>query len=508
MKLMVQMKTIETVYPATLLCDFYKVSHKDQYPTGSQFVFSTLTPRSNRYFPRADKVVVFGIQSFIKKYLIDYFNTHFFSRDKEDVVAEYKRFIAFTLGSPKVDATHIEELHDLGYLPIRVNALPEGTRAPIKVPVLTIENTDERFFWLTNYLETILSNETWLPMTSATIAYAYRELLDKYALKTTGTTEGVGFQGHDFSMRGMGAFESSVNSGMGHLLSFLGTDTIPAIAGMEQYYNANIETELVGTSIPATEHSVMCAYGDTNEFDLFKRLMTEIYPNGFFSVVSDTWDFWKVVGEYLPKLKDEVMARDGRVVIRPDSGDPVLILIGDPNGKTELERKGLIEALWDIFGGTLTAQGYKVLDTHIGAIYGDSITLERAEAIVEGLAKKGFASTNVVFGIGSFTYQYNTRDTFGFAIKATHAVVKGEERMLFKDPKTDDGTKKSQRGRVAVVKDESDEIKLIDGLTMGDYVSQGFEQSDMLKPVFYNGTLISEQSLSDIRNNLHQGKPL
>lgn len=505
---MVKMKTIETIYPATLLCDFYKVSHKDQYPIGTEFVFSTLTPRSNRYFPKADKVVVFGIQSFVKKYLIKYFNEHFFNRSKDDVVAEYKRFIAFTLNTPKVDASHIEDLHDLGYLPIRIKALREGMRAPIKVPVMTIENTDKRFFWVTNYLETILSNETWLPMTSATIAYAYRELLDTYALDTVGTTEGVGFQGHDFSMRGMGAFEASVNSGMGHLLSFVGTDTIPAIAGLEQYYNANIEKELVGTSIPATEHSVMCAYGDANEFELFKRLMTDVYPNGFFSVVSDTWDFWKVVGEYLPKLKDEVMNRDGRVVIRPDSGDPVLILIGDPNGETELERKGLIEALWDIFGGTVTEKGYKLLDTHIGAIYGDSITLERAEAIVEGLKQKGFASTNVVFGIGSYTYQYNTRDTFGFAVKATHAVVNGEERMLFKDPKTDDGTKKSQRGRVAVLGDSEGNITLVDGLTNESYAVEEYQHFDLLEPVFENGVLLRDQSLEEIRTILHQGKSL
>ncbi|WP_236809721.1 nicotinamide phosphoribosyltransferase domain-containing protein [Bacillus glycinifermentans] len=173
----------KTIYPASLLCDFYKVSHKDQYPEGTEFVYSTWTPRSNKYFPKADKVVTFGIQAFIKKYLINYFNEHFFNRPRNEVVEEYKRIIKFTLGQEEVDASHIEELHELGHLPIKIRAIKEGTRVPVKVPMMTIENTDKRFFWVTNYLETLLSNEVWLPMTSATIAHTYRQLLDEYALK-------------------------------------------------------------------------------------------------------------------------------------------------------------------------------------------------------------------------------------------------------------------------------------------------------------------------------------
>ncbi|MDU0074872.1 nicotinate phosphoribosyltransferase [Bacillus sp. IS1] len=487
--------------PATLLADFYKLSHREQYPEKTESVYSTLTPRSNIFFPRADKIIVFGVQGFVKKYLIEYFNNHFFRRPKQEIVNEYMRIVKNALGKENPDTNHIEELHDLGYLPIKIRALKEGSRVPMRVPVLTIENTDKRFFWLTNYLETILSTETWQPMTSATIAYQYKKILDKYALKTVGDTEAVGFQGHDFSMRGMSSLESAQTSGAGHLLSFNGTDTIPAITYLEEYYDADVEKELVGSSISATEHSVMCSYGDENEFDLFKHLMTSVYPSGFFSVVSDTWDFWKVIGEYLPKLKKEVMNREGKVVIRPDSGDPVLILIGDPNGETELERKGLIECLWDIFGGTMTRKGYKLLDSHIGAIYGDSITLDRCERIVEGLEAKGFASVNVVFGIGSYTYQYNTRDTFGFAVKATHAIVDGEERMLFKNPKTDDGTKRSQRGRVAVI-NENDELTLIDGLTIQAYNSE-FKNQDQMEDVFIDGKLVRDQSLQDIRKRIN-----
>lgn len=488
--------------PATLLADFYKLSHREQYPENTQLIYSNFTPRSNKYFPVADKVVVFGIQGFIKKYIIDYFNKHFFSRPKQSVISEYKRIVKYTLGIENPDASHLEELHDLGYMPIKIKALKEGTLVPIRVPVLTVENTNSKFFWITNYLETLMSAEIWQPMTSATIAYQYRKLLDEFALKTTGSTDGVAFQGHDFSMRGMSSVESAETSGAGHLLSFNGTDTIPAILYHENYYNADVEKELVGASIPATEHSVMTAYGKTDEFELFKHLLVDVYPNGFFSAVSDTWDFWKVVTEYLPRLKTEIMNRDGRLVIRPDSGDPVKIIIGDPQANTLEERKGLIECLWDTFGGTVTPQGYKVLDGHIGAIYGDSITLERAKAIVKGLEEKGFASTNIVFGIGSYTYQYNTRDTFGFAMKATYAVVDGEERFLLKDPKTDDGTKKSLTGRVVVVYNDDNELIAIDHLDAEAIVSSDVVIDDQLETVFYNGYLVREQSLAEIRKIL------
>lgn len=493
----------KTITPPTLLCDYYKTSHMAQYPEGTEVIYSTFTPRSNKYFPAANEVVVFGIQAFVKKYLIDYFNEHFFKRPVEEVVEEYIRYMKHTLFIENPDASHIKALHNLGYLPIELKALKEGTLAPIKVPVLTVVNTRPDLvatFWVTNYLETIISNEVWLPMTSATIAHTYRKLLNGYAIKTTGTSEGVEYQGHDFSMRGMSSLESSMASGAGHLLSFVGTDTIPAIGYLEHYYNADIEKELVGTSISATEHSVMCSYGQTNEFELFKRLIKDVYPNGFFSVVSDTWDFWKVVGEYLPELKEDILARDGRVVIRPDSGDPVDILCGTPDGETELERKGLIEALWDIFGGTVTDQGYKVLDSHIGAIYGDSMNLERITQICEKLIAKGFASTNVVFGIGSFSYQYNTRDTFGFAMKATYAQVNGEERLLFKDPKTDDGTKKSQRGRVVVGKNSNGDIVFNDGLNKAE--QEELSHIDLLETVFINGELVRDESLSEIRERL------
>lgn len=512
--------------PIYLAADFYKLSHREQYPEGTEFVYSTLTPRSNKYAPWSYEIVFFGLQYFIKEYLIERFNKEFFAQPKEVVLNTYKQFVGDCLGKVP-DVEHLAKLHDLGYLPLEIKAFKEGSLVPIKCPVLTIENTHPDFFWLTNFIETILSTTIWQPITSATLAYQYRKVLDEYAIKTTGSTAGVEFQGHDFSMRGMSSEQSAMASGMGHLLSFTGTDTIPAIFGAHKYYNAPLNGS-TGTSIPATEHSVMCSYGQVNEFDLFKHLITEVYPSGFFSVVSDTWDFWKVVTDYLPRLKSEILSRDGRVVIRPDSGNPVDIICGKLKDETSVkenkelsvteiaEEKGLIEYLWDIFGGTITEQGYKVLNPHIGAIYGDSITLERAKEICKRLEAKGFASTNIVLGIGSFSYQYHTRDTFGFAVKATYAVVNGEERMLFKDPKTDDGTKRSQRGKVAVANSDlvddvskvirnqtENKVFWIDGLTDEEQYKLEEEGFNLLETVFFNGDL-KEITFEEIKKNLNE----
>lgn len=486
--------------PATLLCDFYKVAHREQYPKGTETIYSTWIPRSNKYWPHAGEVVSFGFQSFIKEYLIDFFNEHFFNRPKWSIIAEYTRFIHHTLNTEVPSWKHIADLHDLGYLPIHIKALPEGIKCPIRVPMMTIYNTNTNFFWLTNYLETLISTELWQPATSATIANEYKILLDKYAEETASDPTFTMFQGHDFSMRGMAGLHSAMKSGAGHLLSFVGTDTIPAIMFMEKYYNADVEKELVGTSVPATEHSVMCAGGDTNEFDTYKRLITEIYPNGIVSIVSDTWDLWTCIEKIIYGLKNEIMARDGKVVIRPDSGNPVLIVCGDPDNDDPRARKGVIEMLWDIFGGIVNEKGYRELDSHIGAIYGDAITLERADEICKLLMEKGFASTNIIFGIGSYTYQYNTRDTFGFAVKSTMCVINGKEIMIFKDPKTDDGTKKSMKGVVAVVSDGNGSIKGIDGLTLKESKEMG--DRDLLRSIFCDGELLVDESLATIKGRL------
>lgn len=334
-----------------------------------------------------------------------------------------------------------------------------------------------------------------MPCTSATIAKQYRKVLDRFANETSSMPEFVDWQGHDFSMRGMAGIEASLISASGHLLSFNGTDTIPAIDLLEQYYNADSDKELIGGSVSATEHSVMCMGTIEDEIGTFKRLICEVYPKGIVSIVSDTWDLWKVLTDYMPKLKSEILKREGKVVIRPDSGDPVDIICGNPKGKTEQERKGVIELLWDTFGGQTNAKGFKELDPHIGAIYGDSITVSRAIQICERLKAKGFASTNVVLGIGSYTYQYNTRDTFGFAMKATYGEVDGVGREIFKDPITDDGTKKSAKGLMKI-EHTSGTYKLIDQATWEQ------ERQGALKEIFRDGKLLIDHTLAEIRERM------
>lgn len=479
---------------ALFLTDGYKTGHHQQYPKGTQEVYSNWTPRSNKYAPSGcEKVLSFG-QQYAIQWLHDYFNDNFFSKPKDQVCQNLKEELSLYLGTD-YDVNHFEMLHDLQYLPIRVKSLPEGVEVPIRVPMLTVVNTEKDFYWITNFLETILSTMLWLPMTSATIALKYKRIFKQWTSHTDPENLGfIEFQGHDFSMRGMGGLESAVSSGMGHASVFMGSDSLPVISGLRKYYGA--QGFVVG-SVNATEHSVMCAGTKEDEIGTFRHLM-ETYPTGILSVVSDTWDLWKVLTDYLPTLKNEVLGRDGKLVIRPDSGDPVDIICGESQllGGITPKDKGVIELLWDIFGGYVNAQGFKVLDPHIGAIYGDSITTERAEQICQRLHDKGFASTNVVLGIGSFTYQFNTRDTFGFAMKATSVVVNGERREIFKDPITDDGVKKSAKGLV--------KIELIDGeYTMIDQVTEREEQEGELQVIYNNGAYVNPVTLQEIRDRIN-----
>lgn len=527
--------------------DAYKLDHRSQYPVGTELVMSNFTPRGSRV-AGSNRVCFFGLQYFIEKQLMRGWNENFFSRPKEEVVKKYKRRVESILGEGAITFKHIEDLHDLGYLPIRILALPEGTFVPLRVPMFVYYNTIPEFFWVTNYLETSLSTNVWGMCTSATTASRYRKILNRYADMTVGNRDFVQWQGHDFSYRGMFSDESACMSGAGHLLSFTGTDTIPAIDFLEEFYGANSDKELIGASVPATEHSVMCMNGFEDEIETFRRLAMETYPKGIVSIVSDTWDFWRVITEYLPVLREEILSRDGKVVIRPDSGDPVKILTGydiiewddfsgymttdsywksvnsnyvavkkgekyysvhrNSNYPFEYDEwilgeeipehvvKGAVECLWDTFGGTTTEKGYKLVDQHIGLIYGDSITPERCENILRRLKSKGFCSYNVVLGIGSYTYQYVTRDTYGFAVKATYGEVNGEPRSIFKKPKTDDGEKNSAKGILAVYANDRGELELLENATM-----ENLNKCEFV-PVFENGRVLKRWTLSEIRENV------
>lgn len=519
-----------TISAASMQKDVYKEFHARAYHPDVTEVYANYTSRSGKLSNVAgnDKVAFVGLQYFIKSYLQEEW-AEFFAADKASAVANHKRIMSAMLGY-SVDVKYLEDLHDLGYLPLKIKALPEGTLVPYQVPPMTVVNTKEGFQWLTNMIETVLSAENWPIQTSATTSVAYLKVFKEFAQKTGLPSDFVPFQGHDFSFRGMFGKQAAAMSGFGHLASGLvGTDTIPAVLFAEKYYGANVDNELVGCSVDATEHSVTCSWILEGEIEFFKYLMHEQSPRGILSVVSDTWDFWTLVTDYLPQLKDEIMAREGTLVIRPDSGDPVKILTGytlankceaDSQQQAEAqaseqgaeayewnnqyfavgnaqqplmacEVKGLIECLWDTFGGTITDKGFKLLDEHIGAIYGDAITLERQRQILQRLMDKGFAS-KVVLGIGSYSYQYVTRDTHGSAVKATSVVKNGERVAIFKDPKTDT-KKKSAKGLL--------KIERVNGeLTLFDNVSEAEEQQGLLEVVYRDGQLLKKTSLSEIRD--------
>ena len=530
--------------------DSYKLGHAEQYPANTTKVYSNFTPRSMAHFIVPSEfstkdIVWFGLQGFLAE-LKEVWDTTFFDRHVQAALQEAEELYAPFCGPNGFDTSRLAALHKLRYLPLEIKALPERSQVPVGVPVLTITNTLPEFYWLPNFLETWMSSELWKSSTSATTSYVYRKIINKYAELTGGSKEFVQWQGHDFSVRGMSGIVDAAKSGAGHLLSFTGTDNLPAVKYLQQLYRGK-ET-FIGGSVPATEHSVMCAGGKESEVETFRRLITQ-YPKGIISIVSDTWDFWNVITNTAKELKQEILARQpdefgiSKVVFRPDSGDPVKIICGykcakfiegtttifdlydnaievvqirdkyfkfeysyyEDNSVCELiigeelsgaEVKGAVECLWDIFGGTTNSRGFKTLNSKVGLIYGDSITPSRCLEILRQLKDKGFASDNIVFGIGSYTFQYQTRDTLGFAMKATYVEIDGVGQAIFKDPKTDFGTKKSAKGLLCVDKD-GDGYYLVDNATI-----EQEQDGTLLHTVFLDGKILVNESLADIRSRL------
>lgn len=488
-----------------LLKDFYKACHAEQYNPKLTRMVSYFTPRMSR-LEGQNKLIMFGLQAFIKEYLIEYFNEYFFGRPKNEVLGEYSRVMNHTLGDGAYDLNKIGDLYDLGYLPLEIRAIQEGSRVNIKVPMLEISNTNPKFTWLVNAIETLMSCTLWHTMVSANVGYNYRNIVNKYYDISVDDNIPRARALGDFSMRGQESVESAIKSSAAFCLSFLNTATVPAILWLEHYYNCDCTTEPVAFGAISTEHSVMCSNFamDGDEISLIRRLLTEIYPNHSFSMVSDSYDYWNLVDNILPQLKDEIMAHNGCIAIRGDSGDPVQIVTDT------------VEHLWNIFGGTVNSKGFKVLDPHVKALYGDSITPQRCQRIFEILIEKGFACNNVSLGVGSFSMQcleefdlsnedsvvkYNpyTRDTFGIAVKATYAEDEnGNPIMIFKNPKTDSARfKKSQKGCCCVVYDGND-YSYKDELTFEEHNVP----ENQLIPVFRNGEMLVDLSLSEIRNRL------
>jgi len=522
------------------LADGYKVGHYNMYQDGVEVVYSNFTPRSNKFAPKGNngKVLNFG-QQYAIKFIVEHFNENFFSLPKETVVQDIKTNFSAYLGT-EYDTKHIEELHDLGYLPLEIRSLEEGTESAIKIPVLFLYNTDNRFAWVTNYIETILSNLLWQPITTATNVLLMKRIVNEAVLKTDKDNLGItDFMLHDFSMRGLTGLDAAIGSGLAFSAVSKGSDSLPVIQASKHYYG---ETETPVFSVRASEHSQMTAGGLEGEFDIYKNLLTK-FPDGVLSLVSDSFDLWRVLTDYLPKLKDLIMSRNGKLVIRPDSGDPVDIICGKQILKTDFanveahyrrfgvtndsifevdnqvykvilhngnefkyekhtlnsEEKGVIELLWDIFGGTINEQGYKVLDSHIGMIYGEAINQDNIQEIFSRLEAKGFVATNCFFGQGSFSMQYVTRDTWGMALKCIAQQRNGKLVEIFKDPITDSGIKKSAKGLTVVYKNETGDYYLKDQATIEEVLSENNE----LKVRFKNGMFYNQTTLTQIRERLN-----
>ena len=489
---------------ALLLSDGYKQVHAEQFPKNTDMLVSYLTPRKSRL--AEGHMVFFGLQAFVKKYLIEYFNDNFFALPLEQVVEEYTRVLDVMLGRDNYGLRKVIDLHKLGYLPIQIYALPEGERVPMGVPAIEVSNTHPDFAWVVQWVESLMSSEIWKSCIHATVGYEYRQIVDRWYDKTVDKYNRL-FAISDFGFRGMSCLEEATKASAAWLLSFLGTATIPAIPYLEKYYNCDCTKEPVGFSAVSTEHSVVASNFavDGDEKTFLKRMLVEIYPNSNFSFVSDTYDYWNLLNNILPELKDEIMAHNGKLLIRPDSGDIIDISV-----KT-------IERLWEIFGGEVNSKGYKVLDSHIGCIYGDGVTQQRANEIYRQLEEKGFASNNIVFGAGSFSFNCieedgklnpYTRDTYSIAIKATCGIVDGKYVPIFKDPKTDreakDGGcgKRSQKGCCIVYPDPmTGELSCQDGILDLDQAHDN--KLNRLKLMFRDGTLHNETSLQEIRKKLH-----
>lgn len=457
------------------------MGHMLQYPEDTTEVFSYLEARK----PGHD-VIFFGLQYILKKYLskkITVKNTAEFCKYYESILGEMPNEV------------HLKLAALIGYhWPIEIRAVAEGTIVPTGNVLLTIRNTHPDFAWCVGFLESLLL-KVWYPSTVATHSKKYRDLVEDYARETCDTDSHIPYAVHDFGYRGVSSEESAAIAGAAHLLNFYGSDTVCANKFLDKYYGA--EFYVKGRSIPASEHSVMCSYGREHEWDAFDRML-ELYPEGPVSIVSDSYDYWSIISQYTASRIQKIMSRKGKVVFRPDSGDPIKVICGDPGYEDYTpQRKGSLEILWNRFGGHVNRKGYRVLDPHVGLIYGDGMYYERFEEMLATMKKLGYASSNLVIGVGGLLLQNHSRDEFGFAIKATHITKRdGTKLAVFKDPQTD-SSKRSKRGYMQLYENE-----------LGQYVTVDSEEfyeaagNSKLKLVFKDGALYNEVDYNDIKDHI------
>ena len=447
--------------------DSYKSSHYLQYPPKSEFVSSYIEARGGDY----DKTLFFGLQAFIKEYLL----TPFMQSDIDEAKAI---MTAHGLPFNEEGWQYILDEYN-GYLPIEISAVKEGMLVPLKCPLVQVVNTDPKVPWLTSYMETALLRAIWFPTTVATLSYSIKEIIREYLEETSDNVEAqLPFKLHDFGARGTSSQESAMLGGMAHLVNFQGTDTISAIVGARRYYGA----EMAGFSIPASEHSTMTSWQREGESDAYANMIKQFGGEGkIFAVVSDSYDIYNAVSNIWGKeLKEQVKSSGATLVIRPDSGEPTEIVLE------------VMKRVYAEFGGYKNSKGYIVLDDSVRVIQGDGVDKEAIKAILEILKNEGFSADNIAFGMGGGLLQAPNRDDFRFAMKASAICVDGEWRDVYKDPVTDVG-KRSKMGRLALSRDfETVRVEELDG------------RVNLLEVVFRNGRLLKDYGFDEIRDKFKE----
>jgi nicotinamide phosphoribosyltransferase len=452
--------------------DSYKVSMFKQYPAGTTGVYSYIESRGGVY----DSTVFFGLQAFIKEYLLDPI-----TQADIDVADE----ILTAHGEPfnREGWQYILDTHK-GYLPVVIRAVPEGTVVPVKNVLATIENTDPKCFWLTTYLETALLRAVWYPTTVATQSKSIKNVIKEF-LERTGDPGLIDFKLHDFGARGVSSMESAGIGGAAHLVNFMGTDTITGILYAREYYNAGV----AGFSIPAAEHSTITSWGRENEVEAYRNMLKQFGREGsILAVVSDSYDIYNAASKlWGEELKEEVIASGATVVIRPDSGDPDYVC------------RKLVEILGQKFGFTKNAKGYKVLN-NVRLIQGDGVNERTIRNILGSFQAFGWSADNIAFGMGGALLQIVDRDTQKFAMKCSAALINGEWVDVQKDPITDAG-KKSKAGRVTLWTNSGGEFASSVTPPTG-WTDKGIGGwTNALEMVFMNGQLTKEITFAEVRAN-------
>ena len=446
--------------------DSYKVTHHNQYPPKTEKIVSYFESRGGKH----SEICFFGLQILIKKYLVGKVVT----QEKIDQAAELFASHFGNLGFFNREGWEYILNHHNGKLPIKIKALPEGTVLPYKNACFTLENTDPKCFWLTNYLETLLV-QVWYPMTVATNSREQKKVILQY-LNDTGDPSLVDFKLHDFGFRGVSSVETAGIGAAAHLTQFMGTDTMAGLVVAKEYYGKT--NGCAGFSIPASEHSTMTSWGKENEVEAYRNMLYQ-NPNGLVACVSDSYDIFNACQHlWGEELKDLIMAREGTLVIRPDSGDPKTVNLK------------ILEILGEKFGFTVNDKGYKVLDSHVRVIQGDGICYETLIEILEHLKINKWSADNIAFGSGGGLLQKMDRDTQKCAFKCCLAIIDGQEVAVQKDPITDPG-KKSKKGWVTVHHN--------DGIWETKSNGNHDFETDCLETVFLDGDLIIDHQWDDIK---------